>query len=134
MVQYSELYLGAMVEYNEQSALLNSCLERLSSIETKGTERMNSIETQLKKQGKRINELQSVVETLENTENGGTQMSDQHQFFLFLTSIRPELRAESKSASEQAKVAGEKWKAMSFEEKARFNDEADGKRKAYRER
>ena len=71
-----------MVEYSEESALPNSCLERLSSIETKCTERMNSIETQLKKQGKRINELQSVVETPEKTfKNGGTQMSDRNQLF-----------------------------------------------------
>ena len=67
--QYSELYLGATVEYSEESALLTKFAqgrERLNSIETTGTERINSIETQLKKQGERINELQSVVETPEN--------------------------------------------------------------------
>ena len=56
------------------------------------------------------------------------------RLFLFLESIRPELRAECKSAVEQAKLAGEKWNALSPEERANFNDEAGGKRKAYRER
>ena len=55
-------------------------------------------------------------------------------FALFCQSIRPELRADRRSAAEQTKLAGGKWKAMSPEDKAPFNDEADGKRKAYRER
>ena len=55
-------------------------------------------------------------------------------FCLFLASIRSELRADRRSAAEQAKLAGEQWNAMSPEEKAPFNDEADGKSKAYRER
>ena len=55
-------------------------------------------------------------------------------FFLFLESIRPELRADRRSAVEQAKLAGGKWKALSPAERAIFNDEAGGKRKAYRER
>ena len=71
-----------MVEYSEESALTNSCLERLSSIETKGTERMSSIESQLKKHLKRVNELHRVVEKLvKQDKNGGTQMSDQCQLF-----------------------------------------------------
>ena len=54
-------------------------------------------------------------------------------FFLYLTSIRAELQAESKSGSEQANVAGEKWKALSPKEKANFIDEAGSKRKAIRQ-
>ena len=53
---------------------------------------------------------------------------------LFCQSIRPELRADRRSAVEQSKVAGGKWKAMSPQEKGPFHDEADGKRRAYRER
>ena len=53
-----------MVGYSEDSALTNSCLERMSSIETKVTERINSIEWQLKKHLKRVNELHRNVEKL----------------------------------------------------------------------
>ena len=66
MVEYSELYLGALtgsaqvaepsVEYSESA---------LREHFAKGLERMNSLETQLKKQGQRINKLQSVVDSLE---------------------------------------------------------------------
>ena len=50
-------------------------------------------------------------------------------FFLYLTSIRAELQAESKSASEVAKYAGEMWKSLSLEEEAVFIEEAERKRK-----
>ena len=53
-----------MVGYSEVSALTNSCLESMSSIETKVTERINSIEWQLKKGLKRVNELHRNVEKL----------------------------------------------------------------------
>ena len=55
-------------------------------------------------------------------------------FALFAQSIRSELRADRRSAVEQAKLAGGKWNASSPEEKANFNNEAGGKRKAYRKR
>ena len=52
-----------------------------------------------------------------------------HLFFLYLNSIRAELQEESKSGSEQAKVAGEMWQSLSSEEKALFIEEATRKRK-----
>ena len=56
-------------------------------------------------------------------------MSEQCQLFLYLTSIRAELQAESKSATDVAKNAGEMWKSLSPEEKAFFIEEAERKRK-----
>ena len=53
-----------MVGCREVSALTNSCLERMSSIETKVTERINSLEWQLKQGLKRVNELRRNVEKL----------------------------------------------------------------------
>ena len=94
-----------MVEYYEVSALTNSRLERMSSIETKLTERINSIEWQLQQNRQRVNELHWAVEKLVKQQ---------------IQTRRPsaELQAEGKSGSEVAKVAGETWKYLSLEEKA----------------
>ena len=73
-----------MAGHSEDSALTNSCLERMSSIETKVTERINSLEWQLKKGLKRVNELRRNVEKLvkeKRSKNGGPQMSEQCQLF-----------------------------------------------------
>ena len=53
-----------MAGHSEDSALTNSCLERMSSIETKVTERIKSLEWQLKKGHKQVNELRRNVEKL----------------------------------------------------------------------
>ena len=114
-------------------------------------ERMNRLETKVKKQGNLINKLQSVVDSLQakRVREPGGQTSQTclrsagrkrrhsyaeqegnvgvaevkpppHDFVLFCQSIRPELRADRRSAAEQTKVAGETWEAMSIEEKAPF--------------
>ena len=72
-----------MAGHSEDSALTNSCLERMSSIETKVTERINSLEWQLKKGHKQVNELRRNVEKLvkKQSNNGGPQMSEQCQLF-----------------------------------------------------
>ena len=72
-----------MAGHSEDSALTNSCLERMSSIETKVTERINSLEWQLKKGHKQVNELRRNVEKLvkKRSKNGGPQMSEQCQLF-----------------------------------------------------
>ena len=73
MVEYGELYLGAMTgsaevaEANLGSALVEYSESALLTQFAQGLERLNSFETQLKKQGKRINKLQSVVDSLEAT-------------------------------------------------------------------
>ena len=53
-----------MAGHSEDSALTKSCLERMSSVETKVTERINSLEWQLKKGHKQVNELRRNVEKL----------------------------------------------------------------------
>ena len=121
-----------MAGHSEDSALTKSCLERMSSIETKVTERINSLEWQLKKGHKQVNELRRNVEklvkkTIKKRPPSGKRAES--AFFLYLTSIRAELQAESKSGSEQANVAGEMWKSLSPEEKAVFIEEAERKRK-----
>ena len=86
-----------------------------------------------KKHLKRVNELHRNAEELVfSKKDSKRRPSDERAvsaFFLYLTSIRAELQAETKSGSEQAKVAGEKWKALSPEEKAVFIEEAERKRK-----
>ena len=54
-----------MVEPNLDSAVVEYSESALLTQFAKGLERLNSLETQLKKQGKRINKLQSVVDSLE---------------------------------------------------------------------
>ena len=72
-----------MAGHSEDSALTKSCLERVSSIETKVTERINSLEWQLKKGHKQVNELRRNVEKLvkKRSKNSGPQMSEQCQLF-----------------------------------------------------
>ena len=74
-----------MVGYSEVSALTNSCLERMSSIETKVTERINSLEWQLKKGLKRINELRRNVEKLVKTTIQKRRPSDERAVSAFFS-------------------------------------------------
>ena len=121
-----------MAGHSEDSALTKSCLERVSSIETKVTERINSLEWQLKKGHKQVNELRRNVEklvkkTIKKRPPSGKRAES--AFFLYLTSIRAELQAKIKSSTDVAKNAGEMWQALSPEEKAVFIEEAERKRK-----
>ena len=93
---------------------------------------------------RRLNKLAGVVDSIDAQTCLGRKRrhsDDEHKqqpapflFVLFVESIRAEIQADGLSAAEQAKLAGEKWSALSREGRANFNNEAGGKRKAYRER
>ena len=68
MVEVSDMYLSATTGSAEVAEQLRDGSDFESELHTtfaKGLERMNRLETKVKKQGKLINKLQSVVDSLE---------------------------------------------------------------------